>query len=171
NDGPILRHGPTSRFDRNIGLSASRRDAHDDITLSQFGDGVFLPSIRDKGLRWRHPQSIQPGGEGDGRLMEILLNRFVHGATLRCRGLWFPRGRDMRRGWRGVSLLLADQDHQVGLKSCTVLGGMAQQDFDQAAFACAEMSLNTPTRQAVQERDRLLSQELFEFFGGHSWKG
>jgi hypothetical protein len=29
------------------------------------------------------------------------------------------------------------------------------------------MPLNTPTRQAVQERDRLLSQELFEFFGGH----
>jgi hypothetical protein len=48
---------------------------------------------------------------------------------------------------------------------------MAQQDLDQAAFACAEMPLNTPTRQAVQERDRLLSQELFEFFGGHSWKG
>jgi len=44
---------------------------------------------------------------------------------------------------------------------------MAQQDFYQAAFACAEMSLNTPARQAVQERDRLLSQQLFEFFGGH----
>ena len=29
------------------------------------------------------------------------------------------------------------------------------------------MPLNTPTGQAVQERDRLLSQELFEFFGGH----
>jgi hypothetical protein len=70
-----------------------------------------------------------------------------------------------------VSLLLADQGQEVGLKPCTVLGGMAQQDFDQAAFACAEMSLNTPTRQAVQERYRLLSQELFEFFGGHSWKG
>jgi hypothetical protein len=44
---------------------------------------------------------------------------------------------------------------------------MAQQDLDQAAFACAEMSLNTPTREAVQERNRLLNQELFEFFGGH----
>ncbi|HEY6288388.1 MAG TPA: hypothetical protein VIW48_02995, partial [Nitrospiraceae bacterium] len=59
--------------------------------------------------------------------------------------------------------------HQVGLKPCAVLGGMAQQDLDQAAFTCAEMPLNTPTRQAVQERDRLLSQELFEFFGGHSF--
>ena len=44
---------------------------------------------------------------------------------------------------------------------------MAQQDLDQTTLACAEMSLNTPTRQAVQERDRLLSQELFEFFGRH----
>ena len=63
--------------------------------------------------------------------------------------------------------MLADQGHQVGLKPCAVLGGMAQQDLDQAAFACAEMSLNTATREAVQERNRLLNQELFEFFGGH----
>jgi hypothetical protein len=63
--------------------------------------------------------------------------------------------------------LLADQDHQVGLKPCAILGGMAQQDLDQAAFACAEMSLNTPARQAVQKRNRLLNQELFEFLGVH----
>jgi hypothetical protein len=44
---------------------------------------------------------------------------------------------------------------------------VAQQDLNQAAFACAEMSLNTPARKAVQEGDRLLNQELFEFFGGH----
>ena len=29
------------------------------------------------------------------------------------------------------------------------------------------MSLNTPARETVQERDRLLSQELFDLFGGH----
>jgi hypothetical protein len=63
--------------------------------------------------------------------------------------------------------LLADQGHQVGLKPCAVLGGMVQQDLDQAAFACAEMSLNTPARQTVQKRNRLLNQELFEFLGGH----
>jgi hypothetical protein len=71
------------------------------------------------------------------------------------------------RGWSGASLLRADQGHQVGLKPCAVLGGMAQQDLDQAAFACAEMSLNSPSCESVQECDRLLSQELFEFFGGH----
>jgi len=73
----------------------------------------------------------------------------------------------LKLGWSGASLLLADQGHQIRLKPCAVLGGMAQQDLDQAAFACAEMALNTPTRQAVQERDRLLRQELFEFFGSH----
>jgi hypothetical protein len=31
------------------------------------------------------------------------------------------------------------------------------------------MPLNTSTRQAVQERNRLLSQELFEFFGSHTF--
>src|SRR5712692_3781933 len=98
-----------SRFDRDIGLSASRRDAHEYVTLSQFGDGVFLPGIRDKSLRRRHPQSLQPGGEGDGRLMEILLNRLVCGAPLRYRGLWFLRGRDLRPGWSGMSLSLVDQ--------------------------------------------------------------
>ena len=46
-----------------------------------------------------------------------------------------------------------------------------QQDLDQAAFACSEMSLDAPARKTVQERDRLLSQEMFEFFSGHSWKG
>jgi hypothetical protein len=44
---------------------------------------------------------------------------------------------------------------------------MAQQDLDQAAFACAEMSLNAPARKPVQECDRLLSQQLFEFFSCH----
>jgi hypothetical protein len=31
------------------------------------------------------------------------------------------------------------------------------------------MPLNTPARKPVQKRDRLLSQQLFEFFGCHSF--
>ncbi len=73
----------------------------------------------------------------------------------------------LRRGQRRASLFLADQGHQIGLKTCAVLSGVAQQDLDQAAFARAEMSLNSPASKTVQERDRLLSQELFEFFGSH----
>ena len=67
--------------------------------------------------------------------------------------------------------MLADQGQEVGLKPCAIFGGVAQQDFDQAAFARAEMSLNTSACKTVQECDRLLSQKLFDLFGGHSWKG
>jgi hypothetical protein len=66
-----------------------------------------------------------------------------------------------------VNRFLADQGHQIGLKTRAVLSGVAQQDFDQTAFAGSEMPLNTPARKPVQERDRLLSQQLFEFFSSH----
>jgi hypothetical protein len=81
--------------------------------------------------------------------MEILLNRLVCGAPLQCRGLRFPRGRGLRSGWNGVTLLLADQGQEVGLKTCAIFGRVAQQDLDQATFACAEMSLNTPACETV----------------------
>ena len=77
----------------------------------------------------------------------------------------------MRHGWSGARLLLVDQGQEVGFKPCAIFGGVAQQDLDQAAFTCAEMPLNTSACETVQECDRLLSQQLFEFFGGHSWKG
>jgi hypothetical protein len=86
---------------------------------------------------------------------------------LRRQGFWLSRAGSLRRRWRRASLFLADQSHQVGLEACAILCGVAQQDFDQTAFTCAEMSLDAPARKTVQERDRLLSQELFEFFGGH----
>jgi hypothetical protein len=71
-------------------------------------------------------------------------------------------------GRNRASLPLADQGQEVGFKSCSIFGGMAQQDLDQAAFACSEMSLNPPARETMQKGDRLLSQELFEFFGRHT---
>jgi hypothetical protein len=74
----------------------------------------------------------------------------------------------LRSGWNGASLSFTDQGLEVGLKTCAIFGGVAQQNLDQAAFACTEMSLDTPARKTVQERDRLLSQELFEFFGRHT---
>jgi hypothetical protein len=99
--------------------------------------------------------------------MGFRLNRPVRGAMLRRRGFWFSYGGGLRRGWRRASLIFTDQGHQVGLKPCAVFCGMAQQDLDQTAFACAEMSLNTPAGKTVQECDRLLSQQLFEFLGCH----
>ena len=99
--------------------------------------------------------------------MGFRLNRSVRGATRRCRGLRLPRGGGLRRGWNRASLLLTDQGQEVGLKACAIFGGVAQQDLDQAAFARAEMSLNTPACKTVQEGDRLLSQKLFDLFGSH----
>jgi hypothetical protein len=99
--------------------------------------------------------------------MGFRLNRPVRRSTLGRRVFWFLRGGGLRRGQCRASLFLADQSHQVGLKTCAVLSGVTQQDLDQAAFARAEMSLNSSASKTVQERDRLLSQELFEFFGGH----
>ena len=58
-------------------------------------------------------------------------------------------GRGLRHGWSGARLLLADQDQEVGLKPCAIFGGVAQQDLDQTAFACAEMPLNTSARKTV----------------------
>jgi len=83
------------------------------------------------------------------------------------RGFGFSRGRGLRRERCRTSLSLTDQGHQVGLKPWSVLCGVAQQDLDQAAFTCAEVSLNASTREAVQECDRLLSQKLFEFLSRH----
>jgi hypothetical protein len=44
---------------------------------------------------------------------------------------------------------------------------MLEDQLDQAALACAEMSMNATARQTVQERDGLLSEKYFEFVGGH----
>src|SRR4029077_15553905 len=44
----------------------------------------------------------------------------VGGGGFGCSG-----GGGVAGGWRGASLFLADQGHQVGLKACTVLGRMA----------------------------------------------
>jgi hypothetical protein len=68
---------------------------------------------------------------------------------------------------RWANRFFADQGHQVGLKTRAILSGVTQQDLDQAAFTCTKMPLNTPARKPVQKRDRLLNQQLFEFFGSH----
>ena len=69
--------------------------------------------------------------------------------------------------WSGAIWFFPDQGLEVGLKSWAIFGRVAQQDFDQATFARTEMPLNPPAGEAMQEGDWLLSQKLFEFFGGH----
>jgi hypothetical protein len=45
---------------------------------------------------------------------------------------------------------------------------MAQQEFDQPAFAGAEMAVDPAAGQSVQKSDRLLDEKFLEFVGGHS---
>jgi hypothetical protein len=89
--------------------------------------------------------------------MGNLLSLLVHDAMLRCRGFRFVCGWGLLTGWNVASLLLADQGQEVGLKTCAIFGGVAQQNFDQATFARAKMSLNASARKTVQESNRLLS--------------
>jgi hypothetical protein len=45
---------------------------------------------------------------------------------------------------------------------------MAQQQFDQPALAGTKMPVNASARQPVQEGNRLLGQDFFEFVGSHA---
>ena len=44
---------------------------------------------------------------------------------------------------------------------------MAQQEFDQPAFAGAEMAVDPTAGQSVQQGDRLLVEKFLELVGGH----
>ena len=44
---------------------------------------------------------------------------------------------------------------------------MAQQEFDQPAFAGAEMAVDPAAGQSVQQGDRLLVEKFLELVGGH----
>lgn len=44
---------------------------------------------------------------------------------------------------------------------------MAQQEFDQPALPGAKMPVDASASQTMQEGNRLLGQEFFQFVGGH----
>jgi hypothetical protein len=80
--------------------------------------------------------------------------------------LYGPFAVAVRRAGR-TGLLFTDQGHQIRFETRAVLCGMAQQEFDQPTLAGAEMPVNASARQTMQEGNRLLGQEFFEFVGGH----
>jgi hypothetical protein len=61
----------------------------------------------------------------------------------------------------------SEQYLQVGFETCAVLTRVLEDQFDQAALARAEVSMDSTARQAVKDRNRLLSEKLFELVGGH----
>jgi len=64
-------------------------------------------------------------------------------------------------------LAFSDQRLKVGFESGPVLGRMLQQQFDQPPLTGAEVAMNATARQPVEESDRLLREEFFEFVGRH----
>jgi hypothetical protein len=71
--------------------------------------------------------------------------------------------------WRGggATLAFTDESQKIRFKSRPVLRGMAQQQFDEPAFSRTEVPLYPTPCEAMQECNRLLGKQLFEFFGGH----
>jgi hypothetical protein len=47
---------------------------------------------------------------------------------------------------------------------------MLENQFDQAAFAGPKVPMDTAARQTVQDRNRLLSEQLFKFVDSHTVK-
>jgi hypothetical protein len=47
---------------------------------------------------------------------------------------------------------------------------MLKQQLDQPSLAGTKLPMDASARQAVQQRDRLLCKQLFQFFGGHALK-
>jgi hypothetical protein len=64
-------------------------------------------------------------------------------------------------------LPFSDQRLQVRFEACTILTGMLKQQLDQSPLAGTKLPMDASARQSVQQRDGLLSQQLFQFFGGH----
>jgi len=72
------------------------------------------------------------------------------------------------RRWLWPFSLLLDQGLQVGLQSWTIFGGRLQEQVDQLTFPGAKVPADPSPCQSVEQRDRLLHQQLFEFVGGHA---
>jgi hypothetical protein len=60
-----------------------------------------------------------------------------------------------------------EQRLQVGFETSAVLTRMLEDQLDQASLARAEVSMDSTACQSVKERNRLLSEKLLEFVGGH----
>jgi hypothetical protein len=61
-----------------------------------------------------------------------------------------------------------DQGLQIGFEARTIVARVLKQELDQSPLAGAKVPMDTAAGQPMQERDRLLSEQFFKFFGGHS---
>lgn len=61
-----------------------------------------------------------------------------------------------------------DQGLYVRFEAGEILTRMLENHLDQASFAGPKVPMNAAARQAMQDRNRLLNEQLFEFVDGHS---
>jgi hypothetical protein len=64
-------------------------------------------------------------------------------------------------------LPFSNQRLQIRFEACTILARVLEDQLDQAALAGPEVPMDATARQAMQDRYRLLCEELFEFVGCH----
>lgn len=62
---------------------------------------------------------------------------------------------------------LVDQRHQVRFESCPVFCRMTKQELNEAALPRPKLPVHSAAGETVQEAERLLGKETFEFVGGH----
>jgi hypothetical protein len=48
---------------------------------------------------------------------------------------------------------------------------MPKEQFDQASLSQPEMAMHSPPCQTMQQGDGLRGEQVFQFVGGHCWKG
>jgi hypothetical protein len=134
----------------------------------ELGQRFILPRVGNKGLGLRDPDAFKPGRQCDGWfvMLDFVMGgrragvRLLSGPTVPVSGLV----RSLRAGPR---LALPDQVHQIRFEALAVFRRMAEQQFDEPSLAGAEMPMDPAARQPVQQSDRLLDQEFFEFVRRH----
>ena len=57
---------------------------------------------------------------------------------------------------------------QIGLETRAILAGMLKDQLNKAALSRAEVPMDTTACEAMQECDRLLREQLFEFVSRHA---
>jgi hypothetical protein len=62
---------------------------------------------------------------------------------------------------------LTDQRQQVRFKACPVFCRMTKQELNESALPRAKMPVHSAAGKTVQNADRLLGKETFEFVGSH----
>src|SRR5687767_6621093 len=83
------------------------------------------------------------------------------------RSLWAFGSLVPNRLDRRPRFTLINQRQQVRFKACPVFGRMTEQELNESALPRAKMPVHSAAGKTVQNAERLLGKETFEFVGSH----